>query len=157
MMKDADGPEPPAGSGDAVGALFDDAKRTIAEWCREADESARRIVADAESTRRRAHEEAERVREAARLEAGRILAEAEAQAGDIRARVRLQGAERAHQVEVLETRVEQLAGAIDYLLDTMDGVLRAVAMFSPGRPERPPLEIGEGAVRSPGTRPDPGR
>lgn len=129
----------------SVSALYDEAKRTIAQWCRDADDSARRIIANAETTRRLAHAEAQRVREAARLEAGRILADAEARAGEIRAGIHLTGAERAHDIEVLQGRVEKLGASVDYLLDSLEGVMNAIASFSPGRPVGPVTrELGAG-------------
>ena len=115
----------------SVAVLYDEAKRTIAQWCREADESARKIIANAETTRQMAHAEADRIRQAARSEAGRILADAEAQAGEIRAGAQVSGADRGEEIEALHARVDRMSGAIDHLLDSLDGVLKAVAALGP--------------------------
>lgn len=139
----------------SVTALYEEAKRTIAQWCRDADESARRIIANAETSRRLAHAEAERVRESARLEAGRILAEAEARAGEVKAGMQLSGVERGRDIDVLQAQVERLGKSVDFLLDALDGVLHAVAVFSPGRSSGSQRELQAGPPPPPPDRAGP--
>lgn len=132
---------------EALTLLYDEAKGTIATWCREADRSARAILSDAEAARQQAHLDANRIREEARLEAGRILASAEAQAGQLRSQAQLAGAGRRAEVQVLRSRVEHLAVATDQLLDAMHGVLAALSRLAappqPGPVEPPGESDGE--------------
>lgn len=134
---------------DALSLLYDQAKQTIAEWCRDADRSARQLIADAEATRRQAHLDANRIREEARLEAGRILASAEAQAGRLRAEAQLTGAGRLADVEELRNRVETMEASIDQLLMALEGVMSSVAGFA--RPTRRTAgALGPGGERTDG-------
>lgn len=124
------GPSADPAWSEALGLLYDEAKATIAAWVRDADRSARAILADAEAVRQQAHVEAGRVREDARREAGRILASAEAQAGQLRSQARLSGGQSRAEVAALRHRVDQMGGAVDHLLDSMQAVLGALARLS---------------------------
>ena len=120
---------------EALALLYEEAKRTIAEWCRDADRSARQLIADAEATRRQAHQEANRIREQAQLDAGQIKAAAEAEAGRLRAEGQLSGAGRRAEIEELRDRVQAMEAAVDQLLLALEGVMASVAGFA--RPAAP--------------------
>jgi len=137
---------------DALTVLYEDTRRTITAWLRDADRSAHELVSAADSALRQAHRDADRIREEARVEAGRILALAEMQAGQIRSQAQIGGAERQAEVEVLRHRVDSMSQAIDNLLQSLEEVMGAVGSLSRpalgSRPAQPELPRGpaEGAV-----------